>query len=327
MSLTFPPARPRFEWENIKPADDLGEAGGVLTESAVRAHCFAIGDDPEPYLADVPGRGPIAPPSLLVNDLLKLFLLGYDSSSSSTGGLHTRAIIHLRSPIGIGEAAVLKGSHTSKYVRRGRRYRVCESTATRRDGSVISRMTAIETVGYQVAEETDTGGPPESWATSLPYVDGKTPADAPVAAPGVQPLVEGTVLPSVRRTVSMEQSVVFSGFPFSWAQPPQAVREGLHTDPGYARAAGYDQPVLQGLLSCGHLLAVLHRQFGDRIYYGTDLSLSFVSPILVNTTLTSQARSVGRVQTEAGSVQQLAVWTRNENGDLATVGYARVPAE
>ncbi|MQA88565.1 MAG: hypothetical protein GEV03_29130 [Streptosporangiales bacterium] len=235
-------------------------------------------------------------------------------------------MIRLESPISIGDVAMLTGSHTAKYIRRGRHHRVCESVAHRRDGSVICRMTATETVGYRIAEYADSGDVPESWATSLPHIDGVVPANSPIAGPSERILPEDAILAPIRRFVSMEQSVLFSGFPFSWAQPPQAVRDGLHTSPSIAHAAGFEQPVIQGLLSCGHLFALLHQQFGDRIHSGTELALWFISPVLVNTTLTSQARSCGQVDSPAGPVQQLAVWTRDDAGDLATVGYARVRA-
>src|SRR5690606_29915051 len=87
--ISRPVFRPRFSWENLCAHDDLGRVEGVIDESAVRAHAYAIGDDAERYLKGF-GAGPCVPPSLVVNDLLKMVLLGYDDSDGSYGGLHTK---------------------------------------------------------------------------------------------------------------------------------------------------------------------------------------------------------------------------------------------
>ncbi len=55
--MIVPPASlPKFSWDNLKVNDDLGRVEGVVSESAVRAHAFAIGDNPKARTAEVMAR-------------------------------------------------------------------------------------------------------------------------------------------------------------------------------------------------------------------------------------------------------------------------------
>lgn len=325
MTVTRPSAPPRFTWDNLHVGDNLGRVEGVVDESAVRAHAFAIGDDPQRYLGGIGASGPIVPPSLLVNDLLKLFLLGYDCTPPWPGGLHTRAQIEYLRPVSLDETVVITGSHVAKYVKRGRRYRSCLSQAALSDGTVVARMLATETVGYDISTEQDSGMVPDDWASDFPRVEGVIPADAPRAIPG-QPLGEGTVLGPLVRDISLEQSVVFSGYPFGWAkESSEALRQGLHTNPDIARTAGFSAPVAQGLLSASQLTALLLDQFGENVMHGSRLSLSFVSPVIVGTSLSSLALTQPTVEINDTPHSSVQLSSRNSQGSLVTVGYAQVP--
>ena len=323
--MIVPPASlPRFSWENLHVNDELGRVEGVVTEAAVRAHAYAIGDRPERYLNEL-GDRPCVPPSLLVNDLLKMVLLGYDPSNGAYGGLHTKAGIDYLAPLAIGERVVVTGTHVAKYVRKGRRYRTLLSEAARADGTVVARLLATETVLYDVTDRPDEGALHPHWSADLPHVDGAIPAAAR-RVPAGETGQAGTVLGPIARDVSIEQSVVFSGYPFSWAQDKAvAVRQSLHTNPEIAQKAGYDAPVAQGLLCAAQQTSLLLDHFGERVLRGAQLALSFVAPILVGTRLHSHALVDGELATEGASMTALRLATRNEAGQLVAAGHARVP--
>jgi acyl dehydratase len=323
--VIIPPALlPRFSWENLKINDDLGRVEGVISASAVRAHAFAIGDNPNRYLRSADGS-PFVPPSLLVNDLLKMVLLGYDGSNGAYGGLHTKAVIDYVAPLAVGERVTVTGTHVAKYARKGRRYRTLLSQAVREDGLVIARLLATETVLYDVTDRPDEGEIPKHWAASLPHVDGSIPEGALRAAPGVA-IAKGMVLGPISRDVSIEQSVVFSGYPFSWAQErPVAVRQSLHTNPDIAKKAGYRAPVAQGLLCAAHHTSLLLDHFGSRVTQGAQIALSFVSPVLVGKTLRSHALVDDEVNAGGTRFTALKLATKNADGQLIAAGHARVP--
>ncbi|CCG04289.1 MaoC family dehydratase [Blastococcus saxobsidens] len=323
MPIVLPSDRPKFSWENLSVGDDLGRVEGRVDAAAVRTHAFAIGDDPKRYLGQQDG---FAPPSLLVNDLLKLFLLGYDCTPPAVGGLHTKAQIDYLAPLPVGDPVVLTGTHVAKYVRRGRPHRSCASQAQTPSGNVVARMLATETVGYAVDEAGEHGQPPESWVDGFPRVEGQIDGSTRIEPGGAEPAVGQTLGPLVRE-VSFEESVAFSGFPFSWAQEhPSAVRIGLHTDPETARRAGYPRPVIQGLLSAGHLTQLLLDYYGDRVINGSKLALSFIAPVMTGSTLSSYATVRRQLDIDGRQVNELSLLTQDQDERLVTVGYARVPA-
>lgn len=325
MTITPPTTVPRFTWENLHVGDDLGHVEGIVDEAAVRAHAFAIGDTPERYLNGIGAAGPVVPPSLLVNDLLKLFLIGYDCTPPWPGGLHTRAQIEYPAPLPLGERVAITGSHIAKYIKRGRRYRSCLSEATRADGTVVARMIATETVGYRIEGDADSSEPPVNWADGLPRVSGVIPEGAVSLAPG-EHIHAGAVLGPIARSVSLEQSVIFSGYPFGWArEKAEPLRQGLHTNPEIARNAGYPAPVAQGLMSASHMTSLLLDHFGERVFQGARLSLSFVSPVIAGTTLTTHGVVGTPVSDASREWTSLELASRNSEGSLTTVGYARVP--
>lgn len=308
MTVTMAHKRPEFTWENIRVNDDLGVVSGAITEDAVRAHAFSIGDDPARYLSSTSGS--VAPPTLVSNELLKLFFLGYEFPPPFKAGLHTRAQISYHSPILVGEPIELRGTHIARYVRRGRRYRVQHSQATKADGSVAVEMIATETVGYDVRDEPDTGEVPQDWASSAAPVN---PADHP-----------REVAASPLRRISYEQSVLFSGLPFSWAhEAPRPVHSGTHTNADNAEAAGYDKPIVQGLLPAAHLTVELMDHYGERIYRGTRISFAFLSPVFVRSSI--RTTCVAMPEHAAQAEEPALLFATDEAGRLTTIGHVRVP--
>lgn len=324
MPIIKPGHQPKFSWEALRVDDDLGTVSGVVTEGAVLAHAFSIGENADMFTQGLPGIGPFVPPSLLVNDLLKLFLVGYDCTEFGTGGgLHTRALITNHAPLPIGADVSITGKHVAKFIRKGRHHRSV-LTEVRASGKLIAEMLATETVGYTNDHGPDEGQPPENWAGALPIVTTGRPANAPTAVAG-QPVGAGTVLGPVRRWVGLEQSVLFSGFPFSWAQERGNMRQGLHTNFDLARKAGYSMPVVQGLMSASHLTSLLLRQYGARFFDDSQLALNFVAPLLAETWLNSQAVAIESPQADGRTVDLMSLVSYDDTGKIYTAGYGKVP--
>lgn len=321
MPIQRPANAPKFSWENLRINDDLGRVTGQITEGAVLAHAFAIGENPEIFTKGLPDIGPFVPPSLLVNDMLKLFLIGYDCTEfGSAGGLHTKSLIKYHQPLPIGASVTITGTHVAKYVRGGRRHRSVRSTVES-GGKLVAEMLATETVGYATDHGPDEGDVPQGWADDLPRIASEIPRSAATAVPG-QPLKEGLVLGPSTRWVGLEQSVIFSGYPFAWAQEVPFFRQGLHTNFEVAQRAGFPVPVAQGLLSAAHLSSLLLRQLGAK-FFGAELALKFVAPVLIGTRLASHAVVQ---QAPQGGAALLSLVTQDPSGSIKTVGYAKVPA-
>lgn len=322
MPIQRPAKPPKFAWETLQVNDDLDRVTGEVGEGAVLAHAFAIGENPEIFTRGLSGVGPLVPPSLLINDLLKLFLIGYDCTDfGSGGGLHTKAIIKYHAPLPIGASVTITGTHIAKYVRRGRRFRSMQTSAES-GGNLIAEMLATETVGYTKDNNgPDFGAVPESWSDGLPPVSAEI-LQSPLFALPSEPLQEGMLLDASMRWVGLEQSVIFSGYPFAWAQEAPSLRQGLHTNYEIAQRAGFPAPVAQGLLSASHLISLLFRQFGLKLFDGAELALKFISPVFIGSRLTSQVR-VAKSLGNTAWLLQLA--TQDASNTLKTAGYARVP--
>lgn len=313
MPITKPAHQPKFSWENLRVNDDLGTVEGVVSEGAVLAHAFAIGENPETYVQGIEGVGPFVPPSLLINDLLKLFLVGYDCTEfGSGGGLHTKALITNHAPLAIGAPVSITGTHVAKFIRQGRRHRSVKSEI-RSQGTLIAEMLATETVGYTTDNGPDEGEAPPNWAAELPRVATDIPRDG------------SRVIGPVRHWVGLEQSVCFSGFPFVWAQERVNMRQGLHTNFDIARKAGYPVPVVQGLMSASHLSSLLLREFGAGFFNGTQMALKFVAPLLAETWLTSHAVQVSHTPPDSAKSDLFSLVSYDEKGQIYTAGYAKVP--
>ncbi len=321
MTVVTPDSPPRFNWDNLRVGDDLGRVEGAVDESAVRAHTFAIGDDGGSYVSGM-GDAPLVPPTLFINDLLKLFLLGYDCSPPMVSGLHTRALVDILAPVQVGQQVEITGSHVAKFMRRGRRHRACLSTLRSAEGAELIRMLAVETVGFERFDEPDSPEQPENWADGLPKISGLVPDGAVELQPGDEPVVGG-VIHDAPRTVSYEQSVVFSGFPYAWAyEKPQPIRRSsIHISPEKAAESGYDAPVAQGLISASHIISTTARHFGERVLHGSSYSFSFVAPVLVGTQLTTTLV----IDEVSADEVLLHAFTKNADGKMVTVAYIKVP--
>jgi len=321
MTVKTPESLVRFEWDNLKVGDYLGEIDGRVSKNEVRAHTFAIGDEPGSYVAGL-GDSLLVPPTLFINDLLKLFLIGYDVTPPMVSGLHTRAIIEILEPVPVDSDVKITGSHVAKFMRRGRRHRSCLSTLTSTDGTELVKMLATETVGFERFDEPDSVDQPENWAEGMPRVTDEIDPNAPVLKPGDAAVVGG-VLEDAPRAVTYEQSVIFSGFPYGWAydEPQPIRRSSIHISPEKAAESGYPAPVAQGLISASHVISTIIRQFGESALHGSKYSFSFIAPVIVGTELTT--RVVIDAIDDEGVLMHAFV--KNSDGKIVTIAHVRTP--
>ena len=109
------PAQPkRYAWENLEVGDQLGPVEGVVSDFYVKTHAYAVDDFGDWYLKDSPFCGRIGHPTLLANDILRLFMLGYDMAPPFPGGLHAKNELEFLGPAFVGEKVIIQGSHESR---------------------------------------------------------------------------------------------------------------------------------------------------------------------------------------------------------------------
>jgi hypothetical protein len=165
----------------------------------------------------------------VATDILMLFTLKYDANPPSfQGGLHARSDLELLRPVFVGQKVTIAGRTTEKYQKRGQNYRALEGEVRNEAGEVCVRMRATETMG--LASDTPVGkrlGTPSADA-----ITGEIPAGTPVAARAAHGVALGAAIPAVTKHTSLEQSVLYSGFPHGWADGgARSMWVNIHTDP------------------------------------------------------------------------------------------------
>jgi acyl dehydratase len=308
-----------FRWENIEVGEELGWVEGVISDFQIKTHAYAVDDYGDWYLKDSPFGGRIGHPTLLANDILRLFFLIYDLRPPYAGGLHAKNELEFLRPVKLGDKVVIRGKHTEKYERRGQNYRVVEGQAADEAGRPFIRMRAWETVGFTSSTQVgqSTGKP------SAEVITGEVPAGAPVATRASKSVPVGAALPSISKHTTLEQSIAFSGFPFGWVEGgAKAMRFSSHTDPEDARKRGARDAIVQGLCPAAYLSEVCTNFFGPLWLTTGRLATSFIRPVIVRDDISACAM-VKRLEDEAGKTRiHLDVWCKNQNGELATVGQA-----
>lgn len=308
-----------YTWENVEVGDVLGPVEGVVSEFLLKTHAYAVDDYGDWYFRDSPFGGRIGHPTLLANDILRLFQLGYDTGPPSPGGLHGKNELEFIRPVFLGQKVVIKGSHTEKYQKRGQNYRVLEGVVEDEAGRLLLKMRAVETVGLSASTVVGkgTGTPPPDAIT------GDVPAGAPVVGKARRDMPVGAVLPPLFKHTTLEQSIAFSGFPYGWVEGgAKSMRFSIHTDPEDARRRGQPDVIVQGLCSATYLSELCTDFFGPLWLTTGKLFTAFVRPVYARDDVTASGM-VKAVEEEGGRTRvYLDVWCKNQRGELTTVGQA-----
>jgi acyl dehydratase len=309
-----------YVWEHMQVGEKFGPVEGVVSELKLKAHAFAVDDYGPWYFQSSPFGGRIGHPTLLATDILMLFTLTYDANPPSfQGGLHARNDLEFLQPVRVGERVTVSGATTEKYQKRGQNYRALEGEVRNEAGQVCVRMRATETMG--LAADTPVGK--RLGAPAADAITGEIPAGTPMVAQAARGLPPGAAVPPVTKQTSLEQSVVYSGFPHGWADGgARSMWVNIHTDPEDGRKHGQPDAVVQGLISAAFLSEVCVNFFGKSWFTTGRLSTAFIRPVVVRDVITA-AGLVKRTEPEGtGERLWLDVWCKNQRGELTTVGRA-----
>jgi len=312
--------RKPYAWEQMPVGEPFGPVEGILSELKLKAHAFAVDDYGPWYFQASPFGGRIGHPTLLATDILMLFTLNYDADPPGfQGGLHARNDLEFLRPLFVGQPVRIEGRTTEKFEKRGQHYRALEGEVRNAVGEVCLRMRATETMGLAAGTPVGQrlGAPPADAIT------GEVPDGAPVASHARQDVPPGAAIPSVTKQTSLEQSVVYSGFPHGWADGgARRMWVNIHTDPEDGRRHGQPDAVVQGLCSAAYLSEICTNFFGPSWLTSGRLSTAFIRPVVVRDAITAAGVVKRLEQVNGQSRLWLDVWCRNQRGELVTVGRA-----
>ncbi len=191
-------------------------------------------------------------------------------------------------------------------------------------GQPCLRMRATETVGFGHSTPVGRGmstPPPDA-------ITGEMPPGAPTVRQASKWVPVGSVLPSLTKQTTLEQSIAYSGFPYGWVEGgAKAVWVNIHTDPEDARRRGQPDAIMQGLCSAAYLSELCMSFFGPSWLTTGRFSTAFIRPVIVRDTITA-AGLVKRLEDEGERKRLwLDLWCKNQRGELVTVGRASALVE
>jgi acyl dehydratase len=277
--------RPFFAPGEVHVGQDLGGRQLVVSADDVTRYCAGTG-------APAP-RGEVAP-ALLYHSEVYRDLSWY--LPNIVGNLHARQEWALFHPLRLGDTVRSRTTVVERYRKRDRLYVVAEVVLTDATGRWLQRSRTHQSFLAADPETAEVVGR-----------ERERRADRRFALPEGP----GEDLPPLARTITPAMCEAFSG-----------PGRNYHTDREMARALGFPDIVVQGMLSICLLADLLEARFGDGWRHGGRLDVRLVNVVWVDDTLVVR----GTVQDEVreGDHRRLAldVWCAKPDGTVTAIGTA-----
>jgi acyl dehydratase len=212
------------------------------------------------------------------------------------GNLHARQEWELFHPLRVGDVARSRVTVVERYRKRNREYVVAEVLWTAADGRWLQRSRTHQSF---VADD-----PGEALVVDK---DRERRSDRRFTLPDGP----GETLPSRTRTVTHDMCQAFSG-----------PGRNYHTDQEMARALGFPDIVVQGMMSVCFVADALALRYGAGWHHGGKLDVRLVNVVWPGDTIT--ARGLVREIVPEGSRERalLDVWSTKADGTVTVIGTA-----
>jgi hypothetical protein len=136
---------------DLDKGDTLGPVFYTVSHFTVREYCHAVELDAEHFLGV---DAPVAPPTLVHLDKLKLYEAACPKGTGPTARLHVEFDAEWHAPVPVGIELKVVGRVTERFVKRGRTYVVTEiemTNARSNERLITYRDTVI--LAYKAAKE------------------------------------------------------------------------------------------------------------------------------------------------------------------------------
>ena len=212
------------------------------------------------------------------------------------GNLHARQEWELFHPLRVGDVARSRVTVVERYRKRNREYVVAEVLWTAPDGRWLQRSRTHQSF---VADD-----PGEALVVDK---DRERRSDRRFTLPDGP----GETLPSRTRTVTHDMCQAFSG-----------PGRNYHTDQEMARALGFPDIVVQGMMSVCFVADALALRYGAGWHHGGKLDVRLVNVVWPGDTIT--ARGLVREIVREGSRERalLDIWSTKVDGTVTVIGTA-----
>ncbi|MFT4571134.1 MAG: acyl dehydratase [Hyphomicrobiaceae bacterium] len=271
--------------EPVRVGRPSGSRNVAIDESRVARYAQAMGVPGQRYDTTAPG--------LLLHSECYEDLSWY--LHNIWGNLHARQEWELFGPMPVGEEVTTRGFVRERYRKRGRDYVVKETWVLDGSGQLLNR--GITHQSFLV--ETQTDGDAVA----------KKPRPARRPDPTTPPAIR--TLAPLDLLVDDETCMAFSG--------PERT---YHTDRDEARALGFPDIVVQGMLPICLLGELLAREFGSGWNAGGKMDVRLVNVLWAGEEVSARAEVTAETPESDGTRVHLTCWVEKKDGTKVIVGNA-----
>jgi len=283
-----------FNGEPVLVGRDCGGRDVRLDRDLVDAFTRATGDTNELYERYAPG--------------LVLHSEGHRDPqwylASTFGNLHARQEWELFHAIEMDTLVTTRAFIRDRYRKRGRDYVVKETWMLDAGGTLLCRGITHQSFLAEQPDRTD----PSRDVVSKDREKAKKRASEMEGTGGRQ-------LPTVTKTVSEEMCMAFSG-----------PGENYHTNREAARALGFPDIVVQGMLPICFLSELLTREYGHGWLAGGKMDVRLVNVLWAGESVRACAEVTSEIPVAGARREFLDVWVEKEDGTKVVVGQAASPS-
>ena len=286
---------------------DMGGRECTLAADLVRVYAEGTDDHNPWYEGASPFGGAVAPALLLHSEVYRN-LAWY--LPNLIGNLHAKQEWELFQPMMVGDTVRTHSTVVERYVKRNREYVVNEVLITARDGRWLQRSRTHQSFlidsSSSPANTSVSGGGQEGAGFVVDKEREKRSDRKFVVGEG-----EGAALSPTEKTITHAMCIAFSG-----------PHRSYHTDVEMARALGFPDIVVQGMMSVCFVAELLTRNFGAGWFCGGKLSVNLVNVVWPNDRLSVRGKVRDEVAEGAKTRVHCDVWCEKPDGVKTIVGTA-----
>ena len=288
---------------------DMGGHEYTVTPDLIRRYADGTDDRHTWYRDSSPFGGPVAP-ALLAHSEVYTNLGWY--LPNLIGNLHAKQEWELFHPMLVGDTVRTHSTVVERYLKRNREYVVNEVLITDVNGRWLQRSRThqsflIDSSSSSANTPVSGGGPEEASSTFVVDKDREKRSDRKFVV-GDGP---GPELDPAEKTITHAMCIAFSG-PY----------KSYHTDQEMARALGFPDIVVQGMMSVCFISEIMTRNFGAGWFCGGKLNVSLVNVVWPNDRLAVRGKVREEVSEGAKTRVHCDVWCDKADGVKTIVGTA-----
>ena len=300
----------KHTFESIEPGMEFGPIEQVLDRHVATAFAFSVDDFHHMGANGVLPEVSASYSAWAAKRLMHLYMLTV-FDPQGVKAVHVKEDFEFLAPVKLGSKLTLRGRCVDKYVRKGRGMVACVSEALDESGRVLVRQHSLEIVPRSESspiDDTEPAGGVER--LSARHVAGKK---LDVAAVNDWQAYKGgqAVLPTLHKTIHQDQIGVFCGADEGW--------RNLHTSQEVANEAGFDRPLMSGLIHSCWFVELLTRFFGSGVMQNLRLGSTYLSPVQAG----ANVECYGQIVESSADRVGVELWSEAD-GKMAASGFAEI---